>query len=71
MLTTSWQLVQFARNPWTVCIRLPQNLAMKRRHLITAALTGGSALAQDTRPHGGIIDCQSHHFFSEVLDILK
>jgi hypothetical protein len=59
------------RNTWPGCVRLPQNFVMKRNQLITAALTGGTALAQDTRPRGGINDCRSHLFFPEVLDILK
>lgn len=47
---------------------------MKRRHFLTstaAASAAGSAAAAATSEPSGIIDCQSHLFFPEVLDMMR
>ena len=43
---------------------------MNRRHFISAAVAGG-AVASAAAPPTGIIDCQSHLFFPEVLDMMR
>jgi hypothetical protein len=42
---------------------------MNRRHFLSATVTG-SAAAAAAAPPTGIIDCQSHLFFPEVLDMM-
>ena len=39
---------------------------MNRRHFLSATVAGSVAAAPST----GIIDCQSHLFFPEVLDMM-
>ena len=43
---------------------------MKRRHFLTATVAS-SAVAAAATPPAGIIDCQSHLFFPEVLDMMR
>lgn len=43
---------------------------MKRRYFLTATVAS-SALAAAAAPPAGIIDCQSHLFFPEVLDMMR
>lgn len=43
---------------------------MKRRHFLTATVAS-SAMAAAAAPPAGIIDCQSHLFFPEVLDMMR
>jgi len=43
---------------------------MKRRHFLTATVAS-SAVAAAAAPPSGIIDCQSHLFFPEVLDMMR
>ena len=43
---------------------------MKRRHFLSATVAG-SAVAATAAPPTGIIDCQSHLFFPEVLDMMR
>lgn len=43
---------------------------MKRRHFLTATVAS-SAVAAAAAPPAGIIDCQSHLFFPEVLDMMR
>ncbi len=43
---------------------------MKRRHFLTATVAS-SAVAAVSAPPSGIIDCQSHLFFPEVLDMMR
>lgn len=43
---------------------------MKRRHFLTATVAS-SALVAAAAPPSGIIDCQSHLFFPEVLDMMR
>lgn len=43
---------------------------MKRRHFLTATVAS-SAIAAAAAPPAGIIDCQSHLFFPEVLDMMR
>lgn len=43
---------------------------MKRRHFLTATVAS-SAVAAAAPPPAGIIDCQSHLFFPEVLDMMR
>ena len=40
---------------------------MNRRHFLSATVTGSAAAAPST----GIIGCQSHLFFPEVLDMMR
>ncbi|MBS0264542.1 MAG: amidohydrolase [Planctomycetes bacterium] len=50
---------------------------MNRRRFVAATLVGGAALAQSSRaaparpPVSGAVDCQSHLFFPEVLEMLR
>lgn len=43
---------------------------MNRRHFLSATLAGSAAVAAAAPPKG-IIDCQSHLFFPEVLDMMR
>lgn len=43
---------------------------MNRRHFLSATVAG-SAVAAAALPPVGIIDCQSHLFFPEVLDMMR
>jgi hypothetical protein len=43
---------------------------MNRRHFLSATVAG-SAAAAAAAPPAGIIDCQSHLFFPEVLDMMR
>lgn len=43
---------------------------MKRRHFLSATLAGSAAVTA-AAPPTGIIDCQSHLFFPEVLDMMR
>lgn len=43
---------------------------MKRRHFLTATVAS-RAMAAAAVPPAGIIDCQSHLFFPEVLDMMR
>ena len=43
---------------------------MKRRHFLSATVASG-AVAAVAAPPAGIIDCQSHLFFPEVLDMMR
>jgi hypothetical protein len=42
---------------------------MKRRHFLTATVASSAVAA--AAPPAGIIDCQSHLFFPEVLDMMR
>jgi len=44
---------------------------MNRRHFLTATVAGGAVASGATAPPSGIIDCQSHLFFPEVLDMMR
>ncbi|WP_395746419.1 amidohydrolase family protein [Prosthecobacter sp.] len=43
---------------------------MNRRHFLTATVAG-SAVAAAAAPPSGIIDCQSHLFFPEVIEMMR
>ncbi len=43
---------------------------MNRRHFFSATVAG-SAAAAAAAPPTGIIDCQSHLFFPEVLNMMR